>query len=149
MAVIELKVKAVAQSERDGFTVLLTDREEKYVLPITIGSSEAFAIALPLQRVSFPRPFTHDLMLSVCERLGVDLEKVVITDIRENTFFAEVRLRRNDEVVEVLDARPSDAIALAIRAGVPIYMEERLVEFTLDMEDITFGDGMTQGEGLH
>jgi len=146
--VIELKVKAVAQSEGGSFTVLLTDPEEKYVLPIIIGSSEAFAIALPLQGATYPRPFTHDLLLSICERLGAGLKEVVITDIRENTFFAEIHLARGEDV-EVLDARPSDAIALAIRAEVPIFMEERLVEFTMDVQDIGFENGPAKGKDLH
>lgn len=124
------------------------DPEEKYVLPITIGSSEAFAIALPLQGAVYPRPFTHDLLLSVCKRLGVSLKEVVITDIRENTFFAEVRLSRGEDI-EVLDARPSDAIALAIRAKVPIFMEERLVEFTMDVQDFSFENGPAKGKDLH
>ena len=117
-------------------------------MPIIIGSSEAFAIALPLQGAATPRPFTHDLLLSVCERLGASLKEVVITDIRENTFYAELRLSRGEDV-EVLDARPSDAIALAIRAQVPIYMEERLVEFTMDVQDISFENGSAMGKDLH
>ncbi len=145
---IELEVKVLVQNEGGGFTVLLTDKDQRYVLPIVIGPTEAYAIALPLQGTSYPRPLTHDLFLDLCGRLGFSLKEVVITDVRENTFFAEVRLQKDGEKI-VLDSRPSDAIALAVRADAPIYMTNRLLEFTLNFHDITFKDDGSGAQGLH
>ncbi|MGI6144049.1 MAG: bifunctional nuclease family protein [bacterium] len=148
MAVIELEVKVLVQNEGGGFTVLLTDKDQRYVLPIVIGPTEAYAIALPLQGTSYPRPLPHDLLLDLCGQLDLSLKEVVITDVKENTFFAEVRLLKDGEEV-VLDSRPSDAIALAVRAGAPIYMTNRLLEFTLNFHDITFKNDGSGAQGLH
>ena len=132
---IRMDVKTVTADQSGNFLILLMDDEEKKVLPISIGPLEAQAIALALQGEAPPRPLTHDLMKSVFEKLGGVLEKIIITDIRESTFYAELHLRQNDETL-VLDSRPSDAIALALRCDAPIYMEPRLVEFTYDFQDI-------------
>ncbi len=145
---IELEVKVLVQNEGGGFTILLTDKEERYVLPIVIGPTEAYAIALPLQGTSYPRPLPHDLLLDLCGQLDLSLKEVVITDVKENTFFAEVCLLKDGEEV-VLDSRPSDAIALAVRAGAPIYMTNRLLEFTLNFHDITFKGDESGSQGLH
>jgi len=148
MAVIELEVKVLVQNEGGGFTILLTDKDQRYVLPIVIGPTEAYSIALPLQGTSYPRPLTHDLMLTLCGQLGLSLKEVVITDVRENTFYAEVCFLKDGEEI-VLDSRPSDAIALAVRVGAPIYMTNRLLEFTLNFHDITFKDDGSGTQGLH
>ena len=132
---IRMDVKTVTADQSGNFLILLMDDEEKKVLPISIGPLEAQAIALVLQGEAPPRPLTHDLMKSVFEKLGGVLEKIIITDIRESTFYAELHLRQNDETL-VLDSRPSDAIALALRCDAPIYMKPRLVEFTYDFQDI-------------
>ncbi len=136
---LELKVKLVGTDQQRNFSIVLSDAEEKTVLPIVIGPFEAQSIALALQGQVPPRPLTHDLLKTVCESLGGRLEKVVITDIREDTFYAELHLRRNGEGL-VLDSRPSDAIALALRFEAPIFMEPRLVEFTYDYDDMVFRD---------
>lgn len=78
---------------------------------------------------------THDLMKNLCQELGGELEKVVITDIRDNTFYAQIYLRVSDKSIS-LDARPSDAIALALRFGAPIYMALKMIEFTFNYDDI-------------
>ena len=145
---IELEVKVLVQNEGGGFTVLLTDKDQRDVLPIVIGPTEAYAIALPLQGTSYPRPLPHDLLLDLCGQLDLSLKEVVITDVKENTFFAEVCLLKDGEEV-VLDSRPSDAIALAVRAGAPIYMTNRLLEFTLNFHDITFKGDESGSQGLH
>jgi len=132
---LEVKVKAISLDQYGNFLLLLTDLDEKMVLPIAIGPFEAQSIALVLQDTIPPRPQSHDLMKDICEQLGGVLEKVVITDIRENTFYAELYLRQNDRY-HVIDARPSDAIAFALRCGVNIYMAVKLVEFTYDYEDL-------------
>ncbi len=132
---IKMEVKTVTADQTGNFLILLMDDEEKKVLPISIGPLEAQAIALVLQGEVPPRPLTHDLMKTVFEQLGAILEKIVITDIRDSTFYAELHLRQNDQTT-ILDSRPSDAIALALRCDTPIFMETRLVEFTYDFQDI-------------
>ncbi len=138
--VIKMEVKTVTADQGGNFLVLLMDDEEKKVLPISIGPLEAQAIAIVLQGETPPRPLTHDLLKSVCENLGGDMEKVVITDIKESTFYAEVYLNQNGES-RIIDSRPSDAIALALRFEAPIYMATRLVEFTYDYQDIIAREG--------
>jgi hypothetical protein len=135
----EMKVKAVTVSSTGDFLVLLVDKEEKKVLPIMIGALEANNIILPLQGVKPPRPMTHDLLKSVIEHLRGKLDKIIITDIRDNTYYAEIYITLNGENI-VIDSRPSDAIALALRCNAPIYMAPRLVEFTYDMSDMKFED---------
>ncbi len=138
--VIKMEVKTVTADQGGNFLILLMDDEEKKVLPISIGPLEAQAIAIVLQGETPPRPLTHDLLKTVCENLGGAMEKIVITDIKESTFYAEVYLNQNSETL-VIDSRPSDAIALALRFGAPIYMATRLVEFTYDYQDIIAREG--------
>lgn len=137
---IEFKVKAVTLDAAGNFSVLLVDNEEKKVLPIVIGELEAHNIAMPLSGMTPPRPLTPDLLKSAIEKLGGIPEKVIITDIKDNTYFAEIHLRQNGRII-ALDARPSDAIALAVRCNIPIFINTGLVEFTYDMSDIKFEDG--------
>lgn len=131
---VELKVKNVAIVDGD-FSVLLMDKDEKMVLPIVIGALEAHNIVMPIQGVIPPRPMTPDLLKSAIEALGGVTEKVIITDIKGDTYNAEIYIKQNDRQI-VLDSRPSDAIALALRCNIPILMKRRLVEFTYDMSDI-------------
>ncbi len=137
---IKMEVKTVTADQGGNFLVLLMDDEEKKVLPISIGPLEAQAIALVLQGETPPRPLTHDLLKSVCENLGGAMEKIVIIDIRDSTFYAEIYLQHNGETI-VVDSRPSDAIALALRFDSPIYMAAKLVEFTYDYQDIIAREG--------
>jgi bifunctional DNase/RNase len=132
---LEVKVKAVTLDQVGGFLVLLCDENETKVLPISIGPFEAQSIALVLQGKTPPRPLTHDLLKTLCEHLGGIVEKVIITDILESTFYAEIYLQHEDRMLKI-DSRPSDAIALSLRCEVPIYMVPKLVEFTYDYEDI-------------
>lgn len=101
--------------------VILRDTESQLFLPIWIGVFEANAIALRIEGVEPPRPMTHDLLRLVLEKLGATVEKIVISDLRESTFFALIHLLQKGEPVTV-DARPSDAIALALRTEAPIYV---------------------------
>lgn len=101
--------------------VILRDTESQLFLPIWIGVFEANAIALRIEGVEPPRPMTHDLLRLVLETLGATVEKIVISDLRESTFFALIHLQQKGEAVTV-DARPSDAIALALRTEAPIYV---------------------------
>jgi hypothetical protein len=101
--------------------VILRDIQSQLFLPIWIGVFEANAIALRIEGVEPPRPMTHDLLRSVVEQLGATVEKIVISDLKESTFFAVIHVR-NEQGSQPIDARPSDAIALALRTDAPIYV---------------------------
>jgi bifunctional DNase/RNase len=101
--------------------VILRDTESRLFLPIWIGLSEANAIASRIEGVEPPRPMTHDLLRSVLERLGGRVEKIVISDLRESTFFAIIHLSQGEGALAI-DSRPSDAIALALRVDAPIFV---------------------------
>ncbi|SDF32407.1 hypothetical protein SAMN04244560_00587 [Thermoanaerobacter thermohydrosulfuricus] len=137
---LKFHVKAITMDVEGNFSVLLTDEEEKKVLPIVIGPLEAQNIAIPLQGITPPRPLTPDLLKSVIEQLGGKPEKVVITDLKDDTYYAELYIKQGDRVIK-LDSRPSDAIALAMRTDIPIFINIRLAEFTYDMADLKFDDG--------
>jgi len=100
---------------------------EGRTVPIYIGAPEATAIALALDGVDTPRPMTHDLMRDLLHELAVDVERVVVSDLHDKTFFAEIHLRRDGEV-HVVSSRPSDAIALAARTGTPIFAADSVVD---------------------
>lgn len=107
--------------------VILKDLQESKAIPIWIGLFEASAIATELEHVVFSRPMTHDLMNEFLKALDVTVNRIEIVDIRNNTFFAAVYLVRDGQTCRV-DARPSDAIALALRAGASIFVEESVLE---------------------
>lgn len=107
--------------------VLLRDLESQRVLPIWVGPVEANAIAMQVENVAPARPMTHDLMRSLLQELDVHLTRVIIADLRESTFFAYLELQRDGEMLYV-DARPSDAIALAIRAKAPVFVEQKVLD---------------------
>jgi uncharacterized protein len=109
--------------------VLLRETEgRRRILPIFIGGPEAHAIDLALSGTPTPRPMTHDLFQSTIEALGARLEQIVVTELKDRTFFAELHLRQADGDVTTISARPSDAIALAVRTGSPILAEESVIE---------------------
>ena len=107
--------------------IILRDKDGQRVLPIWVGVFEANAIALQMENVATPRPMTHDLLKNVICDLKADIQKIVVSDLRENTFYALIYLSVNGEPVAV-DARPSDAIALALRAQAPIFVEDRVID---------------------
>lgn len=111
-----------------GIACILRDEESDQLLPIFIGSSEAKSIALQMEDAEIPRPLTHDLMVSILRSMDASVERVEVTRLEENTFFAEITIRRVDNEVTVLDARPSDGIALAMRTGADIYVAEEVLE---------------------
>jgi bifunctional DNase/RNase len=115
--------------------VLLREREGRRYLPIWIGQNEAQAIALAQQGVPTPRPLTHDLMKNLLDETGVQVDRIVITELREGIFYAVIQLSRNGSSFEV-SSRPSDAIALAVRATVPIFAnDEVLAEAAIDVPE--------------
>ena len=107
--------------------VILRDKEGQKVLPIWVGIFEANAIALQIENVTPPRPMTHDLLKNVINDLKASVQKVVVCDLKDNTFYALVYIDVNGDTVAV-DARPSDAIALALRARAPIFVEESVID---------------------
>ncbi len=115
--------------------VLLREREGERFLPIWIGAVEATAIAFALQGIVTQRPMTHDLMKNILESAQIRVDRVLITDLKEGTFFATIELSQNGTKYEV-SSRPSDAIALAVRASVPIFAaEEVLTEASIVIRD--------------
>ena len=108
--------------------VLLKDSEERNFLPIWIGMFEAAAIAMELQEFKSPRPMTHDLIIDIVVKMQGVIEKVIISDIKEDTFYAviEIRIKDNKEPVKI-DCRPSDAIAIAVRVDADIYVSENVM----------------------
>jgi len=113
--------------------MILKDPESDKTVPIWIGFLEATAIASELENIKFSRPMTHDLMKNLMDQLGIKLAKVEICDLRDNTFFALLYLILHDKEFS-MDARPSDAIALALRAEAPIYVEEEVIRKSKDMD---------------
>jgi len=106
--------------------VVLKDIASDLVLPIWVGVFEANAIALELEKTAMPRPMTHDLLRNVARSLGASVTRVVVSDLKDDTFLATVWMEQNGEAIAV-DARPSDAIALALRADCPIYVSKRVL----------------------
>jgi bifunctional DNase/RNase len=121
--------------------VMLKEKTGSRFLPIWIGHFEADAIAIPMQNVPVSRPLTHDLLGRVVESLGAKLTQIVINDLADETFYARLVLDQNGQHLEI-DSRPSDAIALAIRAKVPIFVEEAV----LDQAGMVFENEETEGE---
>ena len=107
--------------------VILREKGGARILPIWIGPAEANAIAMELQGVKAQRPLTHDLLKQIIIGLGGELRRVIISSVKENTYFAELLIRRDDHVFQV-DARPSDSIALALRMRAPIYTSDHLLD---------------------
>ena len=120
--------------------VILRDKEGQRVLPIWVGIFEANAIALQIENISTPRPMTHDLLRNVIQDLKASVQKVVVCDLQENTFYALIYLALDGDTVAI-DARPSDAIALALRTRAPIFVEDtvldnaKTVDFTSEKND--------------
>lgn len=107
--------------------VILQDRDNKLNLPIWIGLLEATAMATELEGIKMSRPMTHDLLRNLLGELGATVECVQITDLKDNTYFANIHLRINGDL-RVIDSRPSDAISLALRTKSPIYVDKRVIE---------------------
>ncbi|KRT77558.1 MAG: hypothetical protein XU14_C0010G0027 [Armatimonadetes bacterium CSP1-3] len=128
-----MKVRGVALDQQMNPVVLLVDQPETMALPIWIGQSEATAIAMELQGVRPPRPMTHDLFRTLLNELQVSVARIVVTDVRDNTYFAEIHLARNGSA-HVIDSRPSDAIALALRMEAPIYVEEKVAAQAIQLK---------------
>jgi bifunctional DNase/RNase len=119
--------------------VILKDMQEKKAIPIWIGLFEASAIATELEKITFSRPMTHDLLTDILRVLGVEVTKIEINDLRNNTFFANICLVKDGKNL-VIDARPSDAIAIALRANAPIFVDDKVIEKS---RNVDFGTKLT------
>ncbi len=125
---VEMSIKGVMVDPITNMPiVILHDREGQRVLPISVGICEANAIALQIENISTPRPMTHDLLRNVIRDLKADVQKVVVSDLKEGTFYAVIHLIVGGGLVAI-DARPSDAIALALRARAPIFAEDTVID---------------------
>jgi len=124
--------------------VILKDLYEKKAIPIWIGIFEASAIAMELEKVAFSRPMTHDLLNDVLETLKVAVTRIAITDLKNNTFFANIYLLKEGMEL-IVDSRPSDAIALALRAKAPIFVDDKVIEKS---RNIDFGTKMADIDDL-
>ena len=124
---VEMTVKGLTLDPLTNMPiVILKDMEDKRVLPIWIGLFEANAIALELEKIPTPRPMTHDLIKDIIAGLDAAVTKIVVNDLKNNTFYAVIHLSLNGNNI-IIDSRPSDAIALALRIGAPIYVSTEVV----------------------
>ncbi|MCL6639197.1 MAG: bifunctional nuclease family protein [Firmicutes bacterium] len=132
---VPVKVREIAYDINMNPVVLLVNDEAEKALPIWVGPFEAHAIALALQGIRMDRPLTHDLLKGICDRLEAKLSMVVINDVREGTYYAELHMwHRNRDLV--IDSRPSDAIALALRTETPIYLSDKVAEDSLSLQEL-------------
>jgi bifunctional DNase/RNase len=138
---VEMTVKGLTLDPLTNMPiVILKDMEDKRVLPIWIGLFEANAIALELEKIPTPRPMTHDLIKDIITGLNATVTKIVVNDLKNNTFYAVIHLSLDGNSI-VIDSRPSDAIALALRIGAPIYVstevvnKARSIDMTKESED--------------
>lgn len=126
---IEVKIRGLMMDPNSGTPIIiLKDVSSDTMLPIWVGAYEANAIALEIEKVAPQRPMTHDLLRNLIIEMGARVERVVVTDLRENTFFAVIEMRDASGHLMTLDSRPSDAIALALRADCPIYVDEVVIK---------------------
>ena len=132
MAIVEMELNKIRIDENRGEQVIvLKEKKGDRFLPIVIGIMEITSIKMELSGVATPRPMTHDLFCAVIKQLGARIDRVVITKLQKNTFFAKLVLQI-DSRIEEIDARPSDSIALAIRTKAPLFVEEEVLNTISD-----------------
>jgi len=128
LSIIELYVMGIALDTRTGTPiVVLNDQQNRRALPIWIGTAEASAIIRQLENIKSARPMTHDLLYSMIETVGYKIKKIEINDINSDTYYASITLVNTEGTEHVIDSRPSDAIALALKAGIPIFATANVV----------------------
>jgi bifunctional DNase/RNase len=124
---IEMKIRGLMMDPAANTPIIiLKDVNGEAMLPIWVGAFEANAIAVEIEKLATQRPMTHDLVKNIIWELGASVKRIIITDLVDNTFFAIIELSRNGEVF-MIDSRPSDAIALALRADCPIYVNDEVI----------------------
>lgn len=125
---IEVKIRALMMDPNSGTPIIiLKDVNSETMLPIWVGAYEANAIALEIEKIAPQRPMTHDLLRNLIVEVGAQVNRVVVTELRDNTFFAIIEMSAADGTTMMLDSRPSDAIALALRADCPIFVDADVV----------------------
>ncbi|HOE18475.1 MAG TPA: bifunctional nuclease family protein [Syntrophorhabdaceae bacterium] len=138
-----LKEMKIAGITVDPFTntpiVLLKDLEEKDVLPIWIGLLEASSIATALENIQTPRPMTHDLLKNILDQLGIKVIKIEVNDLKDNTYYALIHMDVDNKRLTI-DARPSDALAIALRTGASIFVEESVIQRSAKVDLAQKGD---------
>ena len=126
---IEVKIRGLMMDPSSGTPIIiLKDVNSETMLPIWVGAYEANAIALEIEKISPQRPMTHDLLRNVILEMGANVERVVVTELRDNTFFAMIIMKDRAGDSVMIDARPSDAIALALRVDCPIFVNEEVIQ---------------------
>ncbi len=124
---VQMSVNTILfDSRNSSYIIVLRDESGKKILPIWIGASEGNSIALAMSNVKPTRPLTHDLLIGIFDRIDVEISRVVISDLIDSTFYASLYLLHNNKEVHI-DSRPSDAIALAMRTGAPVFVEEEVL----------------------
>jgi len=125
---IEVKIRALMLDPNSGTPIIiLKDLNSDTMLPIWVGAYEANAIALEIEKVAPQRPMTHDLLRNFIVEMGAEIIRVVVTELQDNTFYAIIELKTEDGGLLILDSRPSDAIALALRADCPIFVNTDVI----------------------
>ena len=132
---IQMELRRIIISELDDHQyVILKEVDGERNFPIVIGIFEATSIDRRVKGLPSPRPLTHDLIIAVVDQLGGDIQDIVISDLKEHTYFAKLRVRKDGELTEV-DCRPSDALAVAVASRVPIYVEESVLGEALEDDE--------------
>jgi bifunctional DNase/RNase len=119
--------KIIISEMQEQQIIMLREVDGERTFPIVIGSGEAYAIDRRLKGIPTPRPLTHDLLASVIEQLGGEIDRIEINDLENHTFFARIHIRQNGKTIEI-DSRPSDAIAIGIATSVPIFVAEHVLD---------------------
>lgn len=125
---IEVEIEEIVMTNT-GFAMIFYDKESNRILPIFIGPFEANGILMKLQDYKFPRPLTYDLIRNILDSMGAFVEKVVINDLRDNTFYATLYINFQGNILEI-DSRPSDAVAIAVRFNAPIYVAQHVMDMS-------------------
>ena len=145
---IEVKIRALMMDPNSGTPIIiLKDVNSETMLPIWVGAYEANAIALEIEKIAPPRPMTHDLLRNLIVELGLKVERVVVTSLRDNTFYAVIELSGDNGDAMKLDSRPSDAIALALRADCPIFVDLEVIQASRNSVSTDEDAGATESLG--
>src|ERR1700756_4263443 len=141
---IEVKIRALMMDPNSGTPIIiLKDVNSETMLPIWVGAYEANAIALEIEKIAPPRPMTHDLLRNLIVELGLKVERVVVTSLRDNTFYAVIEMSGLNGEPMRLGSRPSDAIALALRTDCPIYVDTEVIQASRNTIET---EGESEGE---
>jgi bifunctional DNase/RNase len=144
---IEVKIRGLMMDPSSGTPIIiLKDVNSETMLPIWVGAYEANAIALEIEKISPQRPMTHDLLRNVILEMGARVERVVVTELRDNTFFAMIMMKDRAGDAVMIDARPSDAIALALRVDCPIFVSEDVIRASRNTVTSSEEEGVSGSE---